>query len=57
VEHQTGRDGARRGLIYSRVPDTPSEEALLRVDEGGRHIFSVKADNLAWHIEFQLLRS
>jgi hypothetical protein len=54
VRHESTQGGLGdmfiHGLFASSKP--PSGELLLRIDESGRHLFSIKAPGLSWELAF-----
>lgn len=52
VVHETGKGGRGEEIAWERGLHPKPGEKILRIDDSGRHIFSVVASNLHWEICF-----
>jgi hypothetical protein len=55
-ESEMGAAGTA-GQVAENPPNPSSGEVLLRLDESGRHVFSVQASNLTWKLTFTPITS
>lgn len=50
IRHESARDGKGEGIVFADPPNPDSGEAMVRVTEGGRQVFSIKAHRLVWQL-------
>jgi hypothetical protein len=55
VIHETGKSGRGDEIVWEKGLHPKPGEKMLRIDDTGRHIFSVVASNLHWEICFTSL--